>query len=134
AVMAAVNTVELPNAVVRFELFQRTVAPLTNPLPFTVRVKAAAPAVALVGDSEEIVGTGLLGAEMVKVALPEVPPPGVGLKTVTIALPAAEPSAAVMAAVNCLELPSDVVRFEPFQRTVAPLTNPVPFTVRVKAA
>lgn len=37
-----------------------TVAPVTKPEPFTVRVKAAPPAVALVGASDVIITFGLL--------------------------------------------------------------------------
>jgi hypothetical protein len=55
---------------------------LTNPVPLTVKVNAAPPAVALAGDNELIVGTGF-DAVIVKAALPEVPPPGAGLNTVT---------------------------------------------------
>jgi hypothetical protein len=36
-------------------------------------------------------------------------------------------------AVNCVEVPKLVVKGVPFQFTVAPLTNPVPTTVRVSA-
>src|SRR5947209_7775892 len=60
AVIAACNWVLLTNVVVRAAPFQRTTDPLTKFVPFTVRVKAAAPAVALPGVSEPIVGTGLL--------------------------------------------------------------------------
>ena len=68
--------------VVRLAPFQLTTEPLTNPLPFTVRVKAAVPAVADDGESEVMEGAGLLGGLMVKGELPEVPPPGVGVNTV----------------------------------------------------
>ena len=82
---------------VRAAPFQLTTELLMNPAPFTVRVKAAAPAVAPVGANEVIEGTGL-AALMVKLALPDVPPPGDGLNTVTRPEPAEAMSAAVMAA------------------------------------
>src|SRR5438445_6668262 len=59
AVIAACSWVLLTNVVVRALLFHRTTDPLTKFVPFTVSVKAAAPAFALVGDSEATVGTGL---------------------------------------------------------------------------
>jgi hypothetical protein len=83
ALMAAWSCPPLTYVVDRFAPFQFTTEPLTNPLPFTARVKAAVPAVADEGDREVIDGVGLLGALMVKPALPEFPPPGVGLNTVT---------------------------------------------------
>ena len=133
AEMAACNCEALTNVVVRAEPFQLTTELLMNPLPFTVRVKAAPPAVALAGDREVTVGRGL-GALMVNAELPEVPPPGAGLDTVTGAVPAAAMSAAEMAACNCEALTNVVVRAEPFQLTTELLMNPLPFTVRVKAA
>ena len=65
-------------------------------MPVTVRVKAALPAVALEGVSFVSAGIGLL---MSNVFALEVPPPGVGLNTVTCALPAVLMSAGVMVAV-----------------------------------
>jgi len=52
--------VALTNVVVRLLPFQLTTEPETNPVPLTVRVNAAPPAVALAGDSELIVGTGFV--------------------------------------------------------------------------
>jgi hypothetical protein len=130
AVMAAVSCVALTNVVVRSAPFQRTFEPLTKLAPATVRVKAGPPTVALDGDSDVSVGDGF-PIENVRAA--EVPPPGVGLFTVIDAEPAAVMSAAVMAAVSCVALTNVVVRVAVFQRTVAPLTKPVPLTVRVKA-
>ena len=101
-------------------------------VPVTVRVKAEPPAVADEGLRLVSVGTGL-AALMVKVSALEVPPPGVGLKTVTEAVPAVAMSAAVMAAVSWVDEPKVVVRFAPFQRTTEPLMKLVPVTVRVKA-
>jgi hypothetical protein len=62
------------------------------------------------------------------------PPPGVGLDTVTIAVPATATSAARIEAVNLELLTYVVARALPFQYTVEPLTKPVPFTVKVKPA
>src|SRR5689334_12756720 len=129
----AVICVPLTYVVVRFVPFQFTMEPATNPLPFTVRVKAPLPAAAEDGDNNVIEGVGLGAAVMVKLALPEVPPPGVGLNTVTWAVPADVRSAALTDAVICVALTYVVARFDPFQFTIEPATNPVPFTVRVKA-
>src|SRR5438552_1806601 len=114
AEMAAVSCVALRNVVVRAAPFQRTVEPLTKPLPFTVSVSGAFPAVAPVGDSPA--------------------PPGAGGTTVTCGVPAAPTSAAAMAAVSWVALTNVVVRVAPFHLTVLPLTKPVPVTVSVKAA
>src|SRR5882762_1402711 len=133
AVMPACNCVALTNVVVRFVPFQLTTEPLRNPVPFTVSVNAAVPAVAFAGDSELIAGTGFV-ALIVKAELPDVPPPGAGLNTVTCATIANNMSRAETAACNCVALTNVVVRFVPFHRTTEPLTNPVPFTVNVKAA
>src|SRR5438552_2423368 len=76
-------------------------------------------------------GTALL---TVNVSAPEVPPPGVGEKTVRDAVPAVAMSPAVIAACNWVLLTNVVVRAAPFQRTTDPLTKFVPFTVSVKAA
>jgi hypothetical protein len=66
--------------------------------PYTVRVKTEPPAVALVGLSELSTGTGLLAGVMVNVCVPEVPPPGVELYTVTEADPDDAMSADVIVA------------------------------------
>ena len=69
--------------------------------PFTVKVNPAAPAFALGGESEVIDGTGSL---MGRLTAAEVPPPGAGLATVTLADPAVAISAAVICAVSCVPL------------------------------
>src|SRR5271163_2900430 len=72
---------------------------------------------------------------MVKVTAPDVPPPGVGLKTVTEAVPAVAMSPAGTAAVNCVPLTNVVVSPVPFHCTTeTPLTKFVPVTVSVKPA
>jgi hypothetical protein len=60
AVIAAVNFVVLTNVVVLVAPLNFTTDVDTKPVPFTVRVKAAPPAVALVGEREVSVGAGLL--------------------------------------------------------------------------
>ena len=63
-------------------------------MPVTVRVKAVLPAVTLAGDMEVVVGTGLVAAcaDIVNTTTFEVPPPGVALNTVILAVPAVERS------------------------------------------
>ena len=64
----------------------------------------------------------------------EVPPPGVGLTTVTEAVPALAMSVARMGAVSREPLTKVVVRGLPFHFTTAPETKPVPFTVSANPA
>lgn len=100
AAMAAVNCVPLTKVVVRFEPFHCTVEVATKLLPLTVSTKAAPNAVALFGLRVETAGTGLLIVVIVKVCALDVPPPGDGLTTVRLIVPADAISAAVMAAVT----------------------------------
>jgi hypothetical protein len=60
AVIAAVSWVALTNVVVLAAPLNFTTDVDTKPVPFTVRVKAAPPAVAVVGEIEDSVGAGLL--------------------------------------------------------------------------
>ena len=78
-----------------------------------------------------IVGEGLL---IVNVSAFVVPPPGVGLKTVTSAVPPFVKSEAGIVAVNCVALTKVVVRSLPFQRTFEVLTKFVPLTVKLMPA
>ena len=107
-----------------------TVAPDTNPTPLTVSVNAAEPATALEGEIELSVGTGLLIVNDTAFDAPL----GAGFVTVTVAVPAVAISAAVIAAVNCVALTKVVVLVAPLNFTTDVDTNPVPLTVRVKAA
>lgn len=131
AVMLAVSCVALTKVVVRLLPFTCTTDVLTKLPPFTVKVKAAPPAVALAGERLVIVGDGLL---IVKVAAAEAPALGAGLATVMESVPADAMSPAGILAVSCVALTKVVVRLEPLTLTVAPLTKFVPFTVKVKAA
>ena len=132
--IAAVSCVAEPNVVVRFAPFHRTTEPATKFVPVTVSVNAAEPAAAEIGVMLVNVGAGLLAAVTVNDTCPEVPPPGVGLNTVTCAVPADATSAADIAAVSCVAEPNVVVRFAPFHRTTEPATKFVPVTVSVNAA
>src|SRR5262245_62857420 len=60
-----------------------------------------------------------------------MPPPGVGEKTVTIAVPADVRSLAGITACNRVLLTNVVGRLAPFQRTVEELTKPLPLTLNV---
>jgi hypothetical protein len=130
AKIAAVICVLLTNVVALGAPLKFTVAPLTKPRPLTVSVNAEEPATALEGESEPIVGTALL---IVNETALDVPPV-VGFVTVTVAVPAVAISAAVIAAVNCVALTNVVVLAAPLNFTTEVDTNPVPLTVRVKAA
>ena len=73
----AVTCVPLTNVVGSAALFQLTVAPLTNPVPVTVRVKPLPPAVTEFGERLEITREGEVEtALIVKMAAPEKAPPG----------------------------------------------------------
>jgi hypothetical protein len=99
--IAAVSWVALTNVVARVLAPKFTTEVETKPEPFTVRVKATAPASALDGDSEVIVGAGLF---TVKLTAFEVSPRGAGLVTVTLKLPTVAMSEARIAAVSCVAL------------------------------
>ncbi len=131
--MVACNWVGLVEVIVRLELFHITCEVEMNPLPVTVSVKAVAPAVAETGEMLPITGVGFTLA-IVNVWLAEVPPPGVGLNTVTRTVPAEAMSDAAIDAVNCVALTYDVGRLEPFHCTALFVVKALPFTVREKEA
>jgi hypothetical protein len=98
----------------------------TKPVPLTVSVNAAAPAVAVFGLRDVMTGP----AVMVKVAPADVTPFST---TVTVAVPAEAMRFAGTWAVNWLEFTKVVVSAVLFHWTIAPERKPVPFTVRMKA-
>jgi len=67
----------------------------------------------------------------VNVAAAEVPPPGAGFTTVTLAMPAAAMSVARIVAVSCVGETNVVARAAPFQFTVELLKKLPPLTVSV---
>ena len=79
AVICAVASVLSTTLVVRLLPLNLTVAPLTKLVPVTVRVKAPLPAVVVVGLMLLSVGAGLLTVKLIAL---ELPPPGVGFRTV----------------------------------------------------
>src|SRR5205823_13674610 len=97
-----------------------------------VSVNAAPPAVAVVGEIELSVGAGFV-AVMLNVFAVDVPPPGVGVKTVTEALPVAAMSLARICAVSLVLLTNVVDRLLPFQRTTDEATKLDPVAVNVNA-
>jgi hypothetical protein len=124
----AVSEVSLTNVVVSGVPSHLTVDAPTNPVPVRVSVNVEAPAVTKVGEMEVSVGAGLL---MLKVCAEEVPPPGVGLKTVTEAVPDAAMSEAGTVAVSEVALTNVVASAMPFQFTTELLTKFVPLRVIV---
>src|SRR2546425_12357775 len=84
-------------------------------VPVAVRVNPAPSATALLGEIKLSVGAGLL---IVNVEALEVPPPGVGLKTVTGAVPAVAMSLARIWAWSWVLLTKVVVRLLAFHRTI----------------
>jgi hypothetical protein len=130
AVIAACKLVLETNVVVRAPAFHSTVEEGTKFVPVTVSVNAAPPSRAEFGFMDAIVGVGLL---IVNARPLDVPPPGAGLKTVTIAVPPAAMSAAVIAACK-LVLDANVVgRALPFHCTTEDDRKLVPVTVNVNA-
>ena len=111
--MIAVRRVLLTKVVARAEPFQRTPEAATKLVPFTVSVKLGVSTVTLAGLSDVMVGTGLLTV-MFRLA---VPPPGVGLNTLTAKVPDRAMSAAVIAAASWVALRKVVGRSPPAQRT-----------------
>jgi hypothetical protein len=63
----------------------------------------------------------------------DVPPPGVGVNTVTCAVPGVAISLAGIVALSWLAETEVVVRSAPFQRTMEPSTRFVPLTSSVNA-
>ena len=120
-------------------------------VPLTMRPKLGPPAVALVCNSEVIVGTGLFAARIGNVMELEVPPPTggfpvPGFTTVICAEPAVAMSMAGIVTVNCWVLalkvtaahmefipPGDARTQEPFQNTCEVEIKLVPIRLSTKS-
>jgi hypothetical protein len=94
-------------------------------------VKEELPVAADEGLIEVAEGTGLLVEVIVNVSPDEVPPPGVGLNTVTVAVPAEAILAAGTVAVTLVAETYVVVRLVPFHLTTEEEIKLLPFTVKV---
>src|SRR5688572_5092019 len=114
AEIAACTSVLLTNVVPRSAPFHRTTDDATKLVPVAVSVNPPEPATASFGEMELNAGAGL---SIVNVCAVDVPPPGVGVKTVTDAVPAVAMSAAEIDASTCVLLTKVVERALPFQCT-----------------
>ncbi|MGA2113575.1 MAG: hypothetical protein ABSH56_02355 [Bryobacteraceae bacterium] len=123
---AAVNCVALTNVVRSTVPFHSNIAPAANPLPFTVNVNAAPPAVAELGLRLLMAGRGLIVNEAPADAAPLLP-------TVTVAVPGEAIRLLLTVAVNLVEFMNVLGRAAPFHCTTEPSANPLPLTVRMKA-
>jgi hypothetical protein len=130
----AVSVVAFTNVVGCGAPIQSTTDVLTKFVPVTVIVNGAEPALTVPGERFVIVGSGFAVLEIVKVAEFDVPPPGVGLVTVTVGEPAPAISAAVIAAVSCVALLNVVARGELLKFTTDEETKFVPVTTNENAA
>src|SRR5436189_282158 len=99
-------------------------------VPVTVSVKAAPPPTTVFGDKEFSVGLAF-GVVIVNVWALEVPPPGVGLKIVTAAVPGVAMSLAEIATRSSVLLKKVVDRAVPFHRTTDEVMKFVPVAIRV---
>jgi hypothetical protein len=130
ASIPACKLVPETNVVARAVPFHCTVEEVMKFAPVTVSVNAAPPAVAEFVLKDVIVGAGLL---IVNANPLDVPPPGVGVATVTIAVPALAMSAAVIAACRLVRETNVVARAVPFHCTVEEDRKFAPVTVSVNA-
>jgi hypothetical protein len=129
--IVALNCVLLTKVVTRSAPLNLTTDAETKFVPFTVIVNSASPTVLLSGEMLFVVGTGLF---TVNVCAVEVPPPGVGLNTVILNVPAVVKSLSGIVAVSCVLLPTNVVRSEPLNLTFELEIKFVPVTVIVNSA
>lgn len=131
AVMAAFKVLLETNVVGRAAPFHSTVEDDMKLVPVTVSVKAAPPVIAELGVNNVIAGTAPV---IVNVRAAEVPPPGEGLITVTLAVLAELMSVGAMAACKLVLETKVVERVLPFHWIVDVGTKFVPVTVNVKPA
>lgn len=111
AVMFAVKLLPETKVVGRVLPFHATVEDGTKFVPVTAMMNAVPPWIAEPGVSSEMAGVGGL---IVNVAAPEVPPPGAGVATATLAVPGVAMSAAVIAACRLVLDAKVVARALPF--------------------
>ena len=122
----------MTKVVARSLLFHRPIEPAMKPLPLMVSVSPVDPVVPEVGLKLPITGRGL--DELTgKLTTFELPPPGIGLITITARVPAAAISEAGICVDNWVELMNVVIRLVLLILITEAGTNPVPLTVNWKA-
>jgi hypothetical protein len=131
ALIVAFSMAVFTNVVGRGEPFQRTVEPATKLWPVTVSVNEDPPLNAEVGEMPLRTGRGF--GEMLKVPPAEMPPPGAGLETVTVAEPTPAMSVVGIAACKWVAETNVVGRGEPFHNTVEDMAKLAPKRSKVKA-
>ncbi len=105
----------------------RTVDEVANFEPVTVSVKAGPQAGRDAGAIEVSVGPGLLTVSETE---DEVPPPGAGVKTVMLGVPALVISLARIVAVSWVAEPKLVARLDPLTRTTEAAVKLEPVAMR----
>src|ERR1035437_2150627 len=120
--------------VVRLVPFHLTTDDEIKLFPVTAKVKEELPDATDEGLIDSATGRGLLLEVIVKVSPEEVPPPGVGLNTVTVAVPPEAMLAAGTVAVTLIAETYVVVRLVPFHLTTDDEMKLLPFTVKVNEA
>jgi hypothetical protein len=127
----ALSCVAETYVVVRLVPFHLTTEDEMKLFPVTANVNEELPTAADEGLIDKVTGRGLLLEVIVNVNPDEVPPPGVGLNTVTVAVPPDAISAAGTVAVNLAAETYVVVRLVPFHLTTDDEIKLLPFTVNV---
>jgi hypothetical protein len=105
----------------------------TKFVPVTISENCAFPVVTPDGESEVTCGTGLAAPLIVNWRVRVVPPPGVGVETETIAVPAFWMSLAKTCAVSCPVVLNRVVSADPFHNTEEDGVKFEPVTIRLNA-
>ena len=129
----AVNCVGLIKFVVSAVPFHLITELLMKSAPVTANVKPAPPATAVAGLIPVNTGTALFPtAFTVKAEGLEMPPPGAGLTTSTVTIPAAATRLALIVTETCVVLINVVVSGVPFHATTELLIKLDPINVSVK--
>jgi len=121
--IVAVTEVDELKLVGRFVELSWTVQPLTKLMPVSVMAKGGLPAVTVVGEMLERIGSGFC---TLSGSAPDVPPPGAGVKTLIARLPAACRSTAGTEAMSEVALLNVVGMATPFTSAIELFTNPEP--------
>ena len=130
AEIVAVSCVALTNVVGRGDPFQFTTSPFTKSVPFTISGRSAVPQYGVEDGTSPV----MVGATIENAIPLDVPPPGVGVDTLTWAVPTEAISAAEIAALSCVALENVVGLPLPFHSTIEQGTKLLPVTFSVNPA